>query len=98
MPMIPRGRCSGLIKRQDFPETSGFVLFGWFSMALLDTLVLADKDYLDYDHLQQMYRDLIDSMLKFQSPEGMWYQVPNFLGRERRITWRQAAALSWHIV
>ena len=26
MPMIPRGRCSGLIKRQDFPETSGFVL------------------------------------------------------------------------
>ena len=56
---------------------------GWFSMALLDTLVLADKDYLDYDHLQQMYRDLIDSMLKFQSPEGMWYQVPNFPGREK---------------
>ena len=56
---------------------------GWFSMALLDTLVLADKDYPDYDHLQQMYRDLIDSMLKFQSPEGMWYQVPNFPGREK---------------
>ena len=30
-----------------------------------------------------MYQDLIDSMLKFQSPEGMWYQVPNFPGREK---------------
>lgn len=56
---------------------------GWFSMALLDTLSLADTEYKDYGHLLQMYRDLIDSMLKYQSPEGMWYQVPNFPGRER---------------
>lgn len=56
---------------------------GWFSMALLDTLTLADPSYHDYDHLLQMYRDFIDSMLAFQSPEGMWYQVPNFPGREK---------------
>ena len=56
---------------------------GWFSMALLDTLAIADKEYQGYDHLLNMYRDLIDSMLKFQSPEGMWYQVPNFPGREK---------------
>lgn len=56
---------------------------GWFSMALLDTLALADKAYPEYAHLQQMYRDLIDSLLKYQSPEGMWYQVPNFPGREK---------------
>ncbi|MBE5875629.1 MAG: glycosyl hydrolase family 88 [Lachnospiraceae bacterium] len=56
---------------------------GWFAMALLDTLSLADKNYKDYDHLLKMYRDYMDAMLKFQSPEGMWYQVPNFPGREK---------------
>lgn len=56
---------------------------GWFAMALLDTLALADSSYKDYGHLLKMYRDLIASMLKFQSPEGMWYQVPNMAGREK---------------
>jgi unsaturated rhamnogalacturonyl hydrolase len=55
---------------------------GWFAMALLDTLNLADKGTEDYEHLLKMYRDLIDAVLKYQSPEGMWYQVPNFPGRE----------------
>jgi unsaturated rhamnogalacturonyl hydrolase len=55
---------------------------GWFAMALLDTLNLADKGTKDYEHLLKMYRDLIDSLLKYQSPEGMWYQVPNFPERE----------------
>lgn len=56
---------------------------GWFSMALLDTLALADKEDKQYEHLLQMYRDLIDAMLKYQSKEGMWYQVPNFPDREK---------------
>lgn len=56
---------------------------GWFSMALLDTLTIADKGTEDYEHLLKMYQELIASMLKYQSPEGMWYQVPNFPGRER---------------
>jgi unsaturated rhamnogalacturonyl hydrolase len=55
---------------------------GWFAMALLDTLNLADKGTEDYEHLLKMYKDLIDSVLKYQSPEGMWYQVPNFPERE----------------
>jgi unsaturated rhamnogalacturonyl hydrolase len=55
---------------------------GWFAMALLDTLTLADEYTEEYDHLLNMYRDLIDSVLKYQSPEGMWYQVPNFPNRE----------------
>ncbi len=56
---------------------------GWFSMALLDTLVLADEGTPEYEHLLKMYRDLIDSMLKYQSPEGMWYQIPNLPGKEK---------------
>ncbi len=56
---------------------------GWFSMALLDTLSIADEGTPDYEHLLKMYRDLIDSMLKYQSPEGMWYQIPNMPGEDR---------------
>lgn len=57
---------------------------GWFSMALLDTLTLSDDaGSPEYEHLAKMYRDLIDAMLKYQSPEGMWYQVPNFPDREK---------------
>ena len=57
---------------------------GWFSMALLDTLTLSDDaGSPEYEHLAKMYRDFIDAMLKYQSPEGMWYQVPNFPGREK---------------
>ena len=56
---------------------------GWFSMALLDTLTIADEKTEDYEHLLNMYRDLMDSLLEYQSPEGMWYQVPNFPGRDK---------------
>ena len=57
---------------------------GWFSMALLDTLTLSDDaGSPEYEHLSKMYRDFIDAMLKYQSPEGMWYQVPNFPDREK---------------
>ena len=57
---------------------------GWFSMALLDTLTLSDDaGSPEYEHLAKMYRDFIDAMLKYQSPEGMWYQVPNFPDREK---------------
>lgn len=55
---------------------------GWFSMALLDTLAIADAGTPDYEHLLKMYREFIDAILKYQSPEGMWYQVPNFPDRE----------------
>ena len=66
---------------------------GWFSMALLDTLTLADTAYPDYGHLLKMYQDLIDSMLRFQSPEGMWYQVPNFPGREQNYLETSGSAI-----
>ena len=51
-------------------------------MALLDTLTIADAGTPDYEHLLKMYRELIDSMLKYQSSEGMWYQIPNMPDEE----------------
>jgi len=59
---------------------------GWFSMALLDTLDKADRTgyEAECDHLQKMFVDLMDAMLKYQDKEtGMWYQVVNVGGMDR---------------
>ena len=52
-------------------------------MAMLDTLNLIDESYEGYERLLHMYQSFMDAMLKFQSPEGMWYQLPAFPGREK---------------
>lgn len=57
---------------------------GWYAMALLDTCVImeAKPELKEYrEGLAGIYRELIDSMLKYQDAEtGMWYQVPNYGG------------------
>lgn len=58
---------------------------GWYSMALLDTLDKCDEteEYkLEYNSLQQVFVDFMDSMLKFQDESGMWYQLPALGGKE----------------
>ncbi|MCM1186505.1 MAG: glycoside hydrolase family 88 protein [Lachnoclostridium sp.] len=52
---------------------------GWYSMALLDTMSKCEpgEEYqADYDNLEKTFRDLMDSMLKFQDESGLWYQLP----------------------
>ncbi len=56
---------------------------GWFAMAMLDTLALIDESYEGYNRLLKMYKNFMDSMLKFQDKSGMWYQLPAFPGREK---------------
>lgn len=50
---------------------------GWYSMALLDTLDKCDKTGCEekFAKLQSIFKELMDSMLKFQDESGMWYQV-----------------------
>ena len=59
---------------------------GWYTMALLDTLDMVDNSDNKYDAevkmLEDAFKDLIDSMLKYQDESGMWYQVVNFGGME----------------
>lgn len=58
---------------------------GWYSMALLDTLDKCDvtEEYqLEYNSLQQVFVDFMDSMLRFQDESGMWYQLPALGGKE----------------
>ena len=60
---------------------------GWYAMALIDTMaVMPPSMEAEKAHLNEIYKDLIDSMLKYQDESGMWYQVvdkggvePNYL-------------------
>ncbi len=56
---------------------------GWYSMALLDTMDKAGKE--DQESLKKMeeaFKDLIDSIIKYQDESGMWYQVVNLGGMD----------------
>lgn len=58
---------------------------GWYSMAILDTLSKCDasESYQEeYQDLQQVFVELMDSMLRFQDESGMWYQLPALGGKE----------------
>lgn len=49
---------------------------GWYSMALVDTIsVMPDTMEAEKAQLASNYKELIDAMLKYQAPNGMWYQV-----------------------
>lgn len=57
---------------------------GWYSMALLDTLSKTDARGFEteYENLKSVFKDLIDSLLKYQDESGMWYQLPALGGKE----------------
>lgn len=58
---------------------------GWYSMSLLDTLAKCEPDQeceKEYIWLQGVFKDFIDSMLKFQHGSGLWYQLPALGGKE----------------
>lgn len=54
---------------------------GWYAMSLIDTIsVMTDDMKEEKETLSKIYKELIDSMLKYQSENGMWYQVVNLGG------------------
>ncbi len=56
---------------------------GWLYMALIDVLDYLPESHKDRTAIVQMFQELTDAVLKFQQKEtGVWYQVPNFPGRE----------------
>ena len=54
---------------------------GWYMMAIIDVLDFLPQSQSGRDKLLSILRNLVDSVLKFQS-EGMWYQVTDQGGRE----------------
>ncbi|MCM1131070.1 MAG: glycoside hydrolase family 88 protein [Roseburia sp.] len=57
---------------------------GWFTVALIDVYEYMDEQMFDERHtIMEMFKETVDSILKVQDPKSkMFYQVPNFLGRE----------------
>ena len=57
---------------------------GWYTMALLDTVEkMDDQIFYEYRRLMSIFKDVIDSMLKYQDEEtGMWYQVIDKAGEK----------------
>lgn len=67
---------------------------GWYSMALLDCLNIAsDKNCENWKKLRGIFIDLCESMLKFQDESGMWWQVPNFPGKEKNYLETSGSAI-----
>ncbi len=52
---------------------------GWFAMALVDTLEQCDEEGFEEEctMLREMFRELIDSLLKYKTENNFWYQVVN---------------------
>ena len=54
-------------------------VLGWYAMALIDTMeIMPESLSQEKTRLNEIYKELIDSMLPYQDEEtGMWYQVVN---------------------
>jgi len=49
---------------------------GWYAMALIDTIdVMPESMEKEKQKLKDIYKDFVDSLIKFQDESGMWYQV-----------------------
>lgn len=67
---------------------------GWYSMALLDTMDKAGKEDLEpLKRMEEAFKELIDSMIKYQDESGMWYQVVNLGGMDRNYLETSGSAI-----
>ncbi len=67
---------------------------GWFSMALLDCLILlTDKKSENYKHLLKIFKDFEAAVLKVQTESGMWYQLPAYPNREKNYLETSGSAI-----
>ncbi|MFE5317709.1 glycoside hydrolase family 105 protein [Paenibacillus sp. NPDC056579] len=48
---------------------------GWFAMALVDVLELLEGEPADTQPMKRILEELVENMLPYQQPGGMWFQV-----------------------
>lgn len=49
---------------------------GWFVMAIIDVIEAMDEQmFYEYRYLMDLYKDVVDALVRVQSESGMWYQV-----------------------
>lgn len=67
---------------------------GWYSMALLDTMDKDNhKEQAELHQMKEAFQSLIDAMLKYQDPSGMWYQVVNLGGMDKNYLETSGSAI-----
>ena len=69
---------------------------GWFSMAMLDTLMVTDPSYKNgepYERLKKQFVALMEAMHRYQDKSGMWYQVVNVGGMEKNYLETSGSAI-----
>lgn len=67
---------------------------GWFAAALVDTIdAMSETMYYEVRQLSDMFKDLVDSMIKWQDDSGMFYQVINYPGEEGNYLETSGSAL-----
>lgn len=55
---------------------------GWYLMAVIDVLDFLSLEHKERESLIEIVRSLSQSIIQYQSEEGMWYQVPDLPERE----------------
>ena len=55
---------------------------GWYAMAIVDTVEHLPAGHAGREQLSGILERLVDALIPFQHPSGLWYQVPDQGGRE----------------
>lgn len=63
------------------PEFWGRAI-GWAAVAILDDLDFIDPNHPQYNTLCNLVRVLMEAVCRYQSEEGLWYQVVDKMGEE----------------
>lgn len=73
---------------------------GWYVMALVDVLeILEESDTDMMREITNVFKDFIDSLLKYQDKSGMWFQVPDRAGeKDNYLETSGSAILSYAIL
>ena len=68
---------------------------GWFVMSLVDVLELLDEteDAEFYTTISEIFRDLVNALLRYQDQSGMWYQVVDRQDDERNYLETSGSAI-----
>lgn len=67
---------------------------GWYAMALLDTIEKAEPEPSEpYARMKEIFKNLIDSLLKYQDESGMWFQIVNLGGMDRNYLETSGSAI-----
>lgn len=55
---------------------------GWVPVAVLDDLDCMDENHPEYEHMCKEAAELLQAVCRFQSDEGLWYQVVDKVGQD----------------